>query len=107
MTGPSDIPGTRDPVLLLDEWEDGMIETWGWIEKTAEIDTPEKALAYVEEHLPLEDRAEEERYHADGSLAFHHPGREFQEHGEGPWVMCAAGVEGALEFWVIQVVCAT
>lgn len=105
MTGASDIG--EHPIVLIDEYEEGFVDAVGWVEVNPECDTPEKAIDRLESMFPLEDRAEEEAYYADGEQEILHPAsyQDWVTGGETPWEVGKG--EGALAFWVVKVVCKT
>lgn len=106
MIGPSDVP-TASPLLLIDEWEEECVENTAWVEKTEKCDEPEKAVAVIESEYPVEDRTEEEVYRATGGTVWLKPedGSHWAAHHEGAWTDAEPGEPGALEFWVVVVVC--
>lgn len=104
MTGTSDM--TNTPTVLIDEWMDGWVESTAWVEATVGIDA-EAAVKLLEEHYPIEDREEEERYACDGETTWQCPDVENGWDGtEGPWKDCGPDDEGARRFFVVKVVCA-
>lgn len=115
----------RHPQILIDEPEDGYIESSAWVEVTTEV-TPEKAIELIERDWPTEDREEEERYIAEGT-EWHKPDPNtgiavcavrggvcdcgdrpcaYIPDDWDPWVPAEEGEPGALLFHVIKVVCA-
>lgn len=101
------------PIVLLDEWTDGYIESQGWVEVMGD-DGPGDAVAACEAIYPLEDRDDSERYEANpADKSWQRPSVDkdaWQMHlgGEGsPWEDCKPEDDGAVEFWNVHVVCPT
>ena len=118
MTGQSDVKQE----ILVDGWPDGYIDERAWVAVSDEIDTPEKAVALLEQEFPPEDIDDTAEYmsagkcwmapdgepQSDGSLLqrnartgaverYHPP--------EIPWAPTDSPSDyGAKEFWVIEVV---
>lgn len=114
MTGPTDTnEEVTDPTILIDEWPDGTIESSAWVEVSPSAPTAESAVEWIEKCYPVSDRAEvdEEEYICDGSVVRLCPDPDWEdEHGdEGtPWVEADPENhhhQGALDFWVVSVVC--
>jgi hypothetical protein len=106
MTGESDVPETRSPIVLIDQWEDGAIEERAWVEVTKDTQSAESALRMIEDLYPVEDRYEEETYAASGATEHLKAMGDFSSSGldEVQWELCEPG-PGAVEFWVVNVVC--
>jgi hypothetical protein len=44
-----------DPLVLVDEPEDGAVDAYAWVKVTEKIDTPEKALEVIDRDYPLDE----------------------------------------------------
>jgi hypothetical protein len=73
MTGQSDTTTKQEPEFLIDQFLDGYIEERAWVEKTDDIDTPEKAVEWVRKQWPASDREEGEDYACNGALEWERP----------------------------------
>lgn len=113
MTGPTDITeATHQPQILIDEWQDGWVESTAWVEVTSEVTDPATAVAWIEKFYPVEDREEEEGYACEGETVWQKPDVAYldfhMDHGDGeiPWIKAEREDDKALQFWVVKVVCA-
>jgi hypothetical protein len=106
MTGESDVPEVRSPIILIDAWQDGAIEERAWVEVTKDVQTAEGARKMIEDLYPVEDREEEEIYAASGATEHLKPVGDFSSSAldEVQWEVCEPG-PGAVKFWVVNVVC--
>jgi hypothetical protein len=59
--------------ILLDAWEDGYIEERAWVEVLGEDDSPEKAIASLEDAVPLEDLGVGLHYYCNADQVFMMP----------------------------------
>lgn len=106
MTGPSDI--TPFPVVLIDEWEDGIIEETAWVEAIDSVPDKDTALRVVERLYPLDDRCndDEERYVCEGSHQWLYP-EDPDTTDDTTWPICKGPADmarpGVRKFWVVKV----
>lgn len=98
---------TRTPVILVDS-EDGVPENTAWVEVTTDVTSAQRAVAAMEEHLPLSDHPEEEEhcYECEGQQVWLTPE---ESEGEGQqWVPrdpTREAEDGARLFWIVSVNC--
>lgn len=123
-------PG-RKAVLLIDQFEDEIVESMAWVEvydprlrmcSHAGCRTAEDAVELIERHYPLEDRDEAESYACMGEQVWMMPDAEIQDDGtfmqvdggnvhvyEWPEVPFTQTEDPrdpfALKFWVVRVIC--
>jgi hypothetical protein len=117
-------PSTQSPQVLVDGWPDDIIETCAWVEVTPSLDSPGKALDFIERQFPLEDREPHETYDCDGETEWMVPEGERLPDGnyvqwpsgggqpwrydpaEGPWVTADGPRQlDARKFWIVKVIC--
>lgn len=86
--------------------EEGVPENQAWVQVTAEIATPQQAVALLKREFPLCERDnEEETYAASPDPIWLKPPSGEADTEE--WKEAERGDPGAREFWVISVVCNT
>jgi hypothetical protein len=88
------------PIVLLDEWEENLIDQSAWVEKTARCDSSDKALAFVQQEFPPNEGV---RYETTGRTVWLKPSEpgHWNECGEGEWEDAEPDDEYAREFWVV------
>lgn len=101
MTGETDVEATV--FVLIDGWPEGEVDERAWV-SVADCPDYHDAPAAVEHIYPTDDRFEGERYGCDGERCYLCPEGDHEDTGEGvPWRDCAPEDDGALEFWVVDV----
>lgn len=105
MTGQSDI--TPFPIVLIDEFEDGMVDETAWVEAIDSVPDKATAIKVVEGLYPLDDRCndDEEKYVCTGSQEWLYP-ENVDYADECPWPKCGPGDmerPGRRKFWVVNV----
>jgi hypothetical protein len=67
---------TPCPEYLIDGWPDGHIEEHAWVEVTTATDSEQKAIAFLEKEMPIEDSFPDE---PEGMLHYRVTGQEWQK----------------------------
>lgn len=83
--------------------DEGIPENQAWVQVTAEVATPQQAVALLKREFPLCERDnEEETYVAAPDPVWLKPPR---DESTDQWRDAEEGAPGAREFWAISVVC--
>lgn len=91
-------------VILVDEPEDGCVESSAWVQKNDLTPTHDAALKALESEYPIEDLPEDACYQVAG-VEWLRPVEDAETDEYMPWRNCGEEDPQGFEFWTVKVVC--